>query len=121
MDFELEAMMSSEQIFFSLETKLLNLVNEVFPQKTILIRQEYDQSYLNEELKKPKKLRQREYCKHGKSEKYLKLRELFNLKLKGELKKYKERLLNEVEEGKRGSIYPALKKLGMRPGVHPNS
>jgi hypothetical protein len=33
-----------------------------------------------------------------------------------EISKYKEKVMIEVTEGRRGSSYPALKRLGMRPG-----
>ena len=36
------------------------------------------------------------------------------------MNKYKEKLLTEVQEGKRGSVYPALRKLGLRPGISTN-
>ena len=57
-----------------------------------------------------KRQRQREYHKNGRSNKYLKQ------KLKNEKIKYIQKVQMEVSEGKRGSTYPALKKLGLRPG-----
>ena len=37
--------------------------------------------------------------------------------MKSELEKYKQKIIDEVSDGKRGSTYPALKKLGLRPGT----
>ena len=63
-----------------------------------------------------KRQRQREYYKHGRSIKYLMLKEKFEEKLKIEKSKYIQKISLEVVKGSRGSIYPALKKLGLRPG-----
>ena len=63
-----------------------------------------------------KQRRQREYTRHGRSEKYLEIKNIFEEKLKSEMVKYMEKIMLEVTEGKRGSSYPALKKLGARPG-----
>ena len=57
-----------------------------------------------------KRRRQREYQCHGRTEKYLEIKSKFDEKLK-----YIEKIKNEVSEGKRGSSYPAIKKLGLRP------
>ena len=72
--------------------------------------------YFTERLRVLKRQRMREYNKNGKSEKYFKLKEIFESQLNVELEKYKEKISKEVSEGSRGSIYPALKKLGLRPG-----
>jgi len=94
---------------------LKDLVHETFPEKTITISN-LDKPFFNEKLRKLRRLRQREYCKRGKTQKYFQLKADFEkLKLE-EIQKYKEKIFSEVEEGKRGSIYPALKKLGLRPG-----
>ena len=58
----------------------------------------------------------REYEKHGKSQKYCDLQEKFDKKFQIEIQKYKQKVELEVLEGKRGSYYPAIKKLGLRPG-----
>ena len=62
-----------------------------------------------------KRQRLREYTRHGRSDKYLKLKNIFDEKSKDGLKKYKETINIEVTEGRRGSTYPALKRLGSRP------
>ena len=79
-----------------------------------------DQPWFNEDLRLLRRQKQREYTKNGKSEKYLKLVDSFKEKASSAIKKYKEKLTLEVLEGERGSIYPALKRLGMRPGDDPH-
>ena len=63
-----------------------------------------------------KRKRLREYTKHGKSLKYHELCETFELKMKEAIQKYKDKLKVDVLEGKRGSTYPALRRMGLRPG-----
>ena len=46
----------------------------------------------------------------------MELKQAFDDKLDNEKLKYIEKIKMEVSEGKRGSTYPALKKLGLRPG-----
>ena len=70
----------------------------------------------NENLRKLKRLRQRTYTRHGRCPKYLKIVSKFNEKSKAEIAKYMKKVKLEVTEGKRGSFYPALKRLGLRPG-----
>ena len=88
---------------------------DTFPQKEILISSE-DSPWFTEELRKLKRQRQREYSRHGKSLKYLELANNFDQKSKTEIAKYKERVKNKVLEGRKGSTYPAIKRLGLRPG-----
>ena len=58
----------------------------------------------------------RQYQRHGKTDKYIELKTKFDEKLKHEMLKYLDKIVKEVSEGKRGSSYPALKRLGLRPG-----
>ena len=46
---------------------------------------------------------------------------IFNEKCKTEISKYKDKVMREVTEGKRGSSYPAIKRLGRRPGEQPHA
>ena len=67
-------------------------------------------------MRKLKRQRLREYTRNGKSSKYKQLVVAFKDKEKQAIEKFKLKLKNEVVEGKRGSIYPVLKRLGARPG-----
>ena len=62
----------------------------------------------------------REYNKHGQSSKYFELREKFDVLFRSERAKYLAKIQREVAECKRGSIYPILKKLSLRPGDTPH-
>ena len=67
-------------------------------------------------MRQLKRLRLRAYNIHGRSDNYLKLKSSFDEKSKIEFAKYKRKVELEVTEGRRGSSYPVLKRLGMRPG-----
>ena len=102
------------------QSELTEIVHKTFPEKTITIS-EFDQPFFTEKLRKLRRLSQREYCKRGKSQKYFQLKEDFEKLKADEIIKYKTKIIDEVATGKRGSIYPALKKLGIRPGSESES
>ena len=58
----------------------------------------------------------REYCRHGKSDRYNELKDKFKTKQDDAINHYTNKIINEVTEGKRSSIYKALRKLGVRRG-----
>ena len=94
---------------------LKQMVEETFPQKSVIISSE-DSPLFNEELRVLKRSRLRKYNQKGKSKKNTELQNLFDQKFEIELGKYKKKIELEVREGKRGSTNGALKKLGLRPG-----
>ena len=97
------------------QEKLQNILEETFPLKSIKISDQ-DQPWFTEELRTLKRARMREYSRHGKSLKYTELKAKFDEKYQNEVEKYKLKIELEVIDGKRGSYYPAIKKLGLRPG-----
>ena len=97
-----------------------NLFCQTFPQKEITVSPE-DQPWFNEQLRKLKRLRLKEYSRHGHSEKYNEIRIKFEVMSKAAIKKYKNKIDIEVTEGKRGRSYPALKRIGLRPGEQTQS
>ena len=112
--------MSPTEMVQKFQDTLTTMVSETFPEKEIIVKSD-DKPYFTENLRHLKRRRQREYTKHGRTEKYLLLKDEFEEKLKNEELKYLEKISIEVTEGKRGSTYPALKKLGLRPGEESQS
>ena len=94
---------------------LAQMFTDTFPEKKIVINPR-DEPWFNERLRLLKRQRQRLYEKFGKTEKYLKCKDHFDNLAKLEVAKYREKIVTEVKEGKRGSSYASLRKLGMRPG-----
>ena len=95
-------------------------VESTFPQKEIRVSPE-DKPCFNEKLRLLKRQRQIIYLKEGKSQAYWKVMEKFEYKSISEKHKYKDKVLKEVKEGKRGSSYSSLKKLSMAPGEGPTT
>ena len=87
------------------------LIEEHFPLKTVNVSS-HDLPYFTEQLRSLRRQRQREYRRHGRSEKYLGLKKTFDDNLITAAHTYKNKLIAEVMEGKRGSAYKAIKKLG---------
>ena len=97
-------------------TKVINdLFCQVFPEKTIIISSE-DKPWFNEQLRQIKRSRLREYNKNGRSVKSIRLVATFTEKFQSEFEKYMKKIKLEVTEGSSGSIYPTIKRLGLRPG-----
>ena len=108
----LEPHMSSTELVQLFEQYTSDLVETVFPLKTVSVSDK-DKPYMTEALKKLRRQRQRIYSKSGRSQKYLDLKNQFDLKLKADARKYQEKIISEVSEGKRSSSYAALRKLGV--------
>ena len=105
--------MTSSDMVETFQTMTKDLMDIHFPLKKISISP-YDKPWMTEELKALRRRRQRVYRKQGRSPKYLEIKEEFEEKLKSAALKYKEKIIAEVSEGKRGSSYPAIRKLGCR-------
>ena len=117
---ELEDTLSSTQMVDRFQAMSEDLVDMSFAKKSVLVGDQ-DQPYFTEELRRIKRRRQRAYVTHGKrSDRYIALRRHFEDKLRQEAKKYINKIETEVTEGKRGSAYSAIRKLGNRPGESRN-
>lgn len=107
--------MTSTELVEKFQSFTKNLLIEIFPEKNVIISQN-DQPWFTESLRTLKRKRQREYHKHGKSTKYFEIKAQFDKKVNDAILMYKNKILREVVEGKRGSSYSALRRLGDRPG-----
>ena len=90
-----------------------DLSNIHFPLKKISVSP-YDKPWITEELKAIRRRRQRIYRKEGRSSLYLEVKAEFDTKLEAEATKYRNKIQEEVANGKRGSSYSAIRKLGNR-------
>ena len=114
-NFDILSEMPVQQMVETFQQIVNSLLCEVFPEKMIIISPE-DRPWFNEQLRLLKRQRMRQYQRHGKNDKYNELKTRFDEKLKHEMLKYLEKIAIQVSEGQRGSTYPALKRLGLRPG-----
>ena len=103
---------NSTEIAHDFEKKMHELTERHFPLKQISISS-FDKPFFTEELRSLKRKRQRRYRNHGKDEIYTSLKVEFDEKLLTEKRKYRDKLLTEVSEGRRGSAYSALKRMSM--------
>ena len=119
-DFNLEGNKSVQEMVEEFQSVTTSILHDTFPEKQIIVSPE-DVPWFNEQLRHLKRQRQRRYARHGKDDKYMQISNKFDEKLVNEMQKYREKIKAEVREGKRGSSYPALKKMGVRPGDSTNA
>ena len=100
------------------QSDLNRILCETFPQKQIIISP-HDVPWFTEKLRQLKRRRQRHYVRHGKDDRYKEIYQQFEDMFRTEMNKYKQRIENEVLDGKRGSTYPTIKKMGIRPFDNP--
>ena len=105
--------MSSSCMVDLFQKMVTDLVDIHFPLKKITVSS-YDKPWITEELKALRRRRQRLYRKHGRSPEYLLIKSEFDKKLEAEAIKFKDKIIEEVSDGKRGSSYSAIRKLGNR-------
>ena len=100
------------QIF---EKTLMKKLDDILPQKSVKVSSK-DKSYITADLKKLDRLKKREYRKHGRSEKYLKLKAKFELKLGQAAADHLEKNVRSLRESDPGKAYSILKRMGAQPG-----
>ena len=108
--------MGSKEMVETFERKAGQMIDEHFPLKRVTVTQG-ELPYFTEELKNIRRQRNRIYTKEGKGKKYDDLQSIFQAKLKSEAQKYRNKIIQEVADGKRGSSYNAIRKLGDGPGA----
>ena len=107
--------LSSTELTEVFQSKVSSMIDHHLPLQSFTVT-DSDQPWITKELKTLKRVRKREYCRHGKSVKYLELKSKFTLKKELAVEHYTKRIINEVNEGTRSSSYKALRKLGVRNG-----
>ena len=96
--------------------KILELkLDEIFPTKSVKLSNK-DKKWIDCELKKLDRSKKREWCKRGKSDKYVKLKKEFDVKFNEAAEKYMEKNVRELKEADPGTAYATLKRMGAQPG-----
>ena len=90
-------------------------INKIFPFKTVKISSS-DKPFITVELKKLDRKKKKEYRKNGKSVKYLRLRNEFDLKYKKAARKYIQKNSTDLKIENPGKAYSILKRMGAQPG-----
>ena len=112
---KLAGALNSSDMVSVFESRSEQMVLSQFPTKRVLVGPQ-DLPYFTEELRKIKRRRQRLYRRGKKSLQYIAVKKQFeDTKIK-EAIKYRNKIIQEVKEGVRGSGYRAIRKLGDQPG-----
>ena len=106
---------SSSEMVETFQIMLHDLVTSTFPEKTVKFYAE-DKPWFTEKLRQLKRERQRLYKKGRNNQKYLDCKKKFDELQLVEIAKYRNKIIAEVKDGKRGSAYSGLRKLGSKPG-----
>ena len=91
-------------------------MNAIFPQKSVKISLNFDKPFMTSDLKKLDRQVKREYRKHSKSAKYLRLKEVYDRKYQQAATSYLEKNVWSLKNDDPGKAYKNLKKLGAQPG-----
>ena len=106
----LEEEMTPTEMVDNFEKVSGDMIEKNFPMREMKVTQE-DKPWINAKLKELKRKRQRIYRKHGRSQKYLQVKETFDMEKKKAIKVYKEKIEEEVRDGKRSNCYKTLRRL----------
>ena len=98
-----------------LEKLLISKLDEYCPTKSFKLSSQ-DKPFINFDLKKLHRRKQREYVKNGKSKKYDDLSAKFEAKFCAAAEKYMRRKIDDLKESNPGQAYKFLKDLGAQPG-----
>ena len=108
----LEASSTTTDIVKEFKAHSERMIDEAFPKKKVLVGPD-DLPYYTEELRTLKRQKLRAYQRHGQnSNQFNALKAKYDVKLKKEAQKYRSKIENDVMEGRRGSSYSAIRKLG---------
>ena len=85
-------------------------INEVLPVKTIKVSDD-DQPWCNEEVKNTKRLKQREYKKHRRSDKYFILSKKYETSITKAKSKYYKKMIKDLKTSNPSQWYYKLKRM----------
>ena len=112
-DFEIEA--TPNDLVAKFEEIMKHNLDKFLPEKSIKLSLK-DKPYINSEIKTLDRKVKREYRKHGKSEKYIQLKSVYNSKLKKATSNFLTKNVANLRESKPGKAFAVLKKMGAEPG-----
>ena len=110
-----KAGMSSTETAVSFEQLVCDKLDQFCPVKEFKLSSQ-DKPFITSELKHIARMKNREYNKRGKTQKYKELENQFKSKYKIAAEKYLNKNLDELKETKPGQAYSILKKMGAQPG-----
>ena len=109
----------TEQVL-AFETMINEKLDIIFPTKSVRINPSIDLPFITSDLKKLDRQVKREYLKHLKSLKYLRLKEKYDEKFKIAAVDYLQKSVRSLMEDDPATAYRGLKRLAAQPGDHPD-
>ena len=107
--------LSATELASQFENTLKDNLNKYCPEKTIKLGSQ-DKAWINAELKKLHRLKNREYVKRGKSDRYKSLSKEFDDKYLIEAQKFIDKNVESLKDTQPGRAFRTLKKMGAQPG-----
>ena len=98
------------------EEEMNNKMDSIFPKKSVKIRKHFDKPFITAELKKIDRQVKREYRKHQKSQKYLRLKKSYDVKLRAAAESYLNKNVRSLMEDDPGKAYRSYRKMSSQPG-----
>ena len=111
----IEATRSPSDQAVLLQQLLESKLNEFLPTRKVRLTNK-DKQWMDSELKKLDRAKKREWCRKGKSTRYLNLKEEFDRKFKEASNRYLEKNVRDLKESDPGKAYATLKRMGAQPG-----
>ena len=99
----------------ALQALLARKLEDALPAKTVRLRNT-DKPYITKEIKVINRRLMREYVRHGKSLKYLSLKNTYDRKIKTASQTFLNRNVRALMEAEPGKAYSTLKRLSAAPG-----
>ena len=100
----------------SFECLMNRKLDAIFPLKTVRINPNIDVPFYTRELKDLDRRVKREYRKNYKSQKYQRMKKLYDEKYQKAAKAYLEKNVRSLKEDDPGKAYRSLKKMAAQPG-----
>ena len=91
-------------------------IDAIFPEKKVRIRQGKDKEFITAELKTLDRRKKKEWKKHGKSEKYQRIRSDFDIKYKKAASEFLKKCVSDMKTENPGKAAATLKRMGAMPG-----
>ena len=91
-------------------------LDSIFTTKSVKISPNFDKPFITSEIKKLDRKVKREYRKHQRSAKYLRLKEAYDRKYEKAAADYLEKAVRSLKEDDPGRAYRCLKKMAAQPG-----
>ena len=105
----------SEQVL-TFENIVSTKLENILPTKSVKINPFFDKPYITAELKTLDRKIKRIYKRHGKSDKYIALKTIYDKKMIKASEAYIEKSVRSLKEDDPGKAYRSLKKLAAQPG-----